>query len=259
MPLVEGTDVTSLVEALDRERRAAGIERVEVRAELTGQRVHASVRGVVHELALTAEPEQLFTRFNRSQVQRNITRARREGVHVRLGDRAADLTDVFYRLHLATRRRQGVPVQPRRFFSLLWEQMLAPGHGFVLTASIGGDPAAAAVFLSWGSTLTYKFGASDHRLWRHRPNHLLFWEAIRIGHERGLAKLDFGRTDLENTGLRSFKSGWGALESDLVYSSLGAPPSESSGLVGRALAATIRHSPTWVCRVIGERLYRYAA
>ena len=68
----------------------------------------------------------------------------------------------------------------------------------------------------------------------------------------------FGRTDLDNQGLRTFKTGWGALESDLAYTTFG--PVAFSGEHGhRALSAAIRHSPQWVCRVIGESLYRYAA
>ena len=35
---------------------------------------------------------------------------------------------------------------------------------------------------------------------------------------------DFGRTDLDNEGLRTFKSNWGTVETELVYSTLGDPP-----------------------------------
>ena len=71
---------------------------------------------------------------------------------------------------------------------------------------------------------------------------------------------DFGRTDLDNEGLRTFKANWGTVETELVYSTLGDPPAaRTNSTTGRALGAVIRHSPEFVCRELGERLYRYAA
>ena len=87
-----------------------------------------------------------------------------------------------------------------------------------------GVAIASALFLSWNGTTIYKFGASDPEHWPLRPNHLIFWTAIRDSCERGDHRFDFGRTDLENTGLRSFKEGWGAVERPLFTSALGAAP-----------------------------------
>lgn len=247
-----------LGEQLDEERRRAGIGGLEIRDELPG--FDGREVAVLHTLSLDRAPEQLFSRFHRSQVQRNVKRAEKEGVQVRRGRSAEDLVDVFYSLHLQTRRRQGVPVQPRRFFRLLWERMLAPGLGFVSLAEFEGRPVAGAVFLRWGSTATYKFGASDPQYLRLRPNHLIFWDAIRTLAEDGVQSLDFGRTDLGNRGLREFKSGWGSTETPLVYTVLGEGlPEVGPGRAARALGPVIRRSPPWVCRALGERLYRYAA
>ena len=68
----------------------------------------------------------------------------------------------FYRLHVATRRRLGVPTQPRRFI-LAFEALFAAGLGFVLLVRRGDRPVAAAVFLAFGATLLYKYGASNER------------------------------------------------------------------------------------------------
>jgi CelD/BcsL family acetyltransferase involved in cellulose biosynthesis len=170
------------------------------------------------------------------------------------------MLDSFYSLHLATRRRQGVPIQPRRFFQLLWDRVLARGGGELLVAEAGGHALAAAVFLRRGGRIVYKFGASDSSSWDLRPNHAIFWEAIRAGCETGAEELDFGRTDLGNDGLRAFKAGWGTVERPLVYTFVGAQPrGGGSGTAHRALGAVIRRSPPAVCRVLGERLYRYAS
>jgi CelD/BcsL family acetyltransferase involved in cellulose biosynthesis len=257
-PLVREEEGPAFAEALDRARAAAGIRQLEVRAALPG--TPPREEAVIHMLALQPDADAIFAGFHKSQVQRNVRRAEREGVTVRRGESEADLDRVFYALHVQTRRRLGVPVQPRRFFSLLWRYLLEPGHGHVLVAEAAGRPVAAAVFLSGGRTLTYKYGASDSEFWRLRPNHALFWTAIRAACADGYERFDFGRTDFEDTGLREFKSGWGGVEEPLEYTTLGAPSAaghkEGAGTVARGV---LRHSPAWVCRAAGELLYRYAA
>lgn len=256
-PLGPPEYVAGLVEMLDAERSKEGVGFLEVRAE--GPQGSRTVRGLSHVLPLGPRPEDVFATFSRSQVQRNIARAEREGVEVRVAERADDLLETFYRLHLLTRRRQGLPIQPRRFFSLLWERILGQGLGRLYIAELDRNAAAAAVFLEWNGVIVYKFGASDPRSWGSRPNHALFWEAIRRACAEGMSELDFGRTDLGNEGLRAFKASWGTDERELVYTSFGkASELQTSGRLGTALAATIRRSPLWVCRFLGERLYRYA-
>jgi CelD/BcsL family acetyltransferase involved in cellulose biosynthesis len=245
-----------LAELLDEARLRGGVARVELRAELEG--AYADAGAVRHVLALDPDPAAILRTFHRSQVQRNIKRAERSGVVVRRARSIADLTDRFYGLHVGTRRRLGVPVQPRRFFARLWERMIEPGLGFVLLAEAGDRPVAGAVFLAYGETVIYKFGASDAGSWGLRPNHALFWDAIRASCEDGHRWFDFGRTDLEDAGLRRFKAWWGSEEIPLTYATLAdRPPGRKRS--GRALAPVIRHSPPWVGRAIGELLYKHAA
>jgi hypothetical protein len=73
--------------------------------------------------------------------------------------------------------------------------------------------------------------------------------------------MDFGRTDLEGgDGLRYYKRGWGAVETPLVYTHISrTPPSGSSLSVGNLPKRMIRSSPPWVCRALGEVLYRWSA
>jgi lipid II:glycine glycyltransferase (peptidoglycan interpeptide bridge formation enzyme) len=237
----------------------ARTRRCEVRAALDGANVVTRVRGVDHVLDLDASLDSIRAAFN-SQTRRNVTRAERSGVEVRQGERAADLTDTFYGLHLRTRRRQGVPVQPRRFFRLLWDEMLERGLGTLVLAYVGATPVAGALFLHWNGHTIYKFGASDREHLALRPNNLIFWTAIREAHARGDTTFDFGRSDLDNDGLRAFKSGWGAVERPLVYTFTGDAPEEDAHRVAlRALSVAIRRTPSWVCRAVGEAGYRYAA
>lgn len=234
----------------------AGIAGVEVRGPL-GVPDAETKRGVVHRLTL-AEPDELFRKFE-SQVRRNIRKAERSELKLRVAEREKDLTDLYFALHADTRRRLGVPTQPRRFFAAIWRRMLAAGLGFALLVYREGEPVAGAVFLEWNGVVVYKFGASDARYWGLRPNNLIFWEAIKRAHGQGARMLDFGRSDLEDEGLRAFKRSWGAVEEPLVYAMLGRPVESSSGSAERLLKPVLRRSPVWVSRGLGELFYRFGA
>ena len=153
-----------------------------------------------------------------------------------------------------------MPVQPRRYFELLWEHVLGPGKGFLLLASSGQTVVAGAVFLAWGDTVIYKYGASDTAYWALHPNHLVMWSAIRWGCEHGFRSLDFGRSDLASKGLHQFKQSWGAEGRSLVYTFVGGKaPRPGNGRLHDVLGAVLRRAPPIACRVAGELLYRYAA
>jgi CelD/BcsL family acetyltransferase involved in cellulose biosynthesis len=249
-----------LAAALEQASSEAGARRVEIRGPLAGSAAGATA--LRHVLALCGDPAKVYAGFHRSQVQRNIRRAEREGLTVRQATRPEDLVGTFYQLHLRTRRRQGVPVQPRRFFRLLWENAISTGLGSVLIVEASGQAIAAAVFLAWNETVIYKFGASDASAWSLRPNHLLFWHAIRVACEQGYRWFDFGRTDVGQEGLRHFKLSWGAAEEPLVYRTLGGEPESAvagEGMATRVLGPVIRHGPLLLCRAVGETLYRYVA
>jgi CelD/BcsL family acetyltransferase involved in cellulose biosynthesis len=252
-PLADAEAMPVLVEAL---RTRAG--RSELRGPVPDGKVVAA--GVRHVLSLSPDPEELLRRLSPMH-RRNIRRAESRLVTVQRG--GSEQLETFYRLHLLTRRRLGVPVQPRRFFALLGERLLDRGLGHVLTAHVDGQPAASALFLEANRTIVYKYGASDPRFWDARPNNLLFWTAIRDAAGRGCHTMDFGRSDYGDAGLRRFKSGWGAQEEPLFYTVFGGdgggPDEAGRGRAGAVLRAVIRRSPVWVCRMLGELLYRYAA
>jgi CelD/BcsL family acetyltransferase involved in cellulose biosynthesis len=256
-------DSGEFARALAAARTAAAVDSFEIRAPVPATHgAHPCCDAVTHTTRLSAEADDLRARFHRSQVQRNIRRAERESkLTIRRADRPHDLTHTFYRLHVQTRRRLGMPAQPRRFFEALWSRVLAPGHGWLLLAETAGHtPVAGAVFLSGTTTLTYKYGASDAAFWRLRPNHLLFWHALRTACEDRYESFDWGRSDLEDQSLRAFKSGWAADESRLVYTTLAdAAPRPGSGRALGAARVVLRRSPPFASRLTGELLYRYAA
>jgi CelD/BcsL family acetyltransferase involved in cellulose biosynthesis len=247
-------ELTSLLAKASQEARVVSVE---VRGRLDSELGSRSQRGVVHTLELTS-PDAVFGSFG-SQTRRNIRKAERSDLTLRRAAAEQDLTKIYFDLHASTRRRLGVPTQPRRFFAAIWRRVIEPGLGYALLVYSGDTPIAGAVFLDWNGRVVYKFGASDARHWALRPNNLLLWEAIRLGCRQGRTRFDFGRTDLEDEGLRAFKAGWGAVEAPLHYTTLGKAEHVSSGAAERLARPVLRHAPIWVGRGIGELFYRFGA
>jgi CelD/BcsL family acetyltransferase involved in cellulose biosynthesis len=250
-----GTLIAELMEIAKSRKLAA----VEVRDALP---LHPAVQSnapfVRHTLTFSPDsplgPQSLSTNH-----RRNLRAAEREGIRIARGAAGSDL-ETFYRLHVQTRRRLGVPIQPRRFFGLLLERVLRRGLGFVLSAYSGDVPVASAVFSSWNGTLIYKYGARDERSAKLGANHLLMWTALRWAEENGCHTVDLGRSNLDQDQLRRFKSGWAAREEPLAYSWIArAPIRPSSHRLEEAMALVIRNSGSWVCQTLGELFYRYAA
>lgn len=227
---------------------------VEIRAELEGVG-HAGTAFYHHTVALGPDLDAVRGGFS-SSVRRRVSKAERECLEVVLArDRSA--LDEFYRLHLITRRRQGVPTQPKRFI-LRFAQLFERGLGFVLLARADRRTIAAAVFLTFNGVVTYKYGASDPTALKKKPNNAVLMEAIRWGCANGYHTFDLGRTDMNNDGLRAFKRGWGADERVLTYTRLSRVETSSNGEpVPRFASYLINRLPPVGGRIAGELLYRH--
>src|SRR5207244_5444464 len=168
-----------------------------------------------HTLDLRSGAEELSTRFT-SPVRRAIRKAERSDVSaVVVRNRAA--IDAFYRLHVQTRRRHGLPPQSTSFFLNIYEHIIRPGLGFVVLAQRGSRSLAAAIFFCFGKNALYKYGASDKRFQELRANNLVMWQGIQFLARNGAGKLHFGRTACENDGLRRFKLSWNTEEEPIGY------------------------------------------
>lgn len=167
-----------------------------------------------HVLPLTDETE-LFGNMKDSH-RRNIKKALKQNVQV-LADDLDEAMEDFYRLNCITRKKHGLPPQPLRFFKNLNSYMLQNGFGKIFRARWQGNTIAAAIFLSLGNRVLYKYGASDLSHLPLRANNLIMWEAIRYYLEEGFEALDLGRSEADNLGLCRYKQGWGSVEHTLAY------------------------------------------
>lgn len=256
-PLVrEDTPAEEVASTLVGHAANAGVADLEIRASLPQTPgCHPLSAGFRHVVALPSAAEQLHPKKNHRNAR---NRADRAGITVTVG-RTSDDVRRYYDLHVMTRRRLGVPVQPRRFFDLIYERLIARELGFVAHAALDDRTLASGLYLTHGSSMVAKFGASDPASRDSGAGYLLEWEVMRRACEQGFETLDFGRTDPDAEGLRLYKAGWGATESPLVYTHVAATAPAGGPGVPDFTRGIIRRSPAWVCRAAGELLYRWTA
>ncbi len=212
--------------------------------------------GYQHVLSLPGDPADLHVQRNFRQ-HRNQAKSR--GVTVTRSATADDVA-TFYRLQTLTRRRLGVPVQPRRWFELVLNGMFAIGHGFVATAVLDDKPIAACLYLTHNRTIVAKYSASDPDRKDTGASHLIHWEVMSAACAEGFHTYDLGRADPDAKGLRVFKTRMGADETPLFYTHIARNPPDGKRPSGGELSRrVIRRSPPWVCRAAGEALYRWTA
>jgi hypothetical protein len=195
-----------------------------------------------HTLDLGRRLDEMANRFD-SQVRRAIRKAERSNVSALVVRNRQAIGD-FYRLHVQTRRRHGLPPQPASFFLNIYKFIIKPGLGFIVLARYGSRPIAAAVFFRFGKNAMYKYGASDKKFQEFRPNNLVMWHGIQLLARTGVEKLHFGRTDCENDGLRRFKLSWDTQEETIDYYRI--DPS------GRPCMATARHGSGFHKKIFGR-------
>jgi CelD/BcsL family acetyltransferase involved in cellulose biosynthesis len=167
-----------------------------------------------HRLDLSPREDEIFNGFHADCVRRKIRKAERESVVYQEGN-TSELLDSFYELLLRTRRRHGVPPQPKAWFRNLSKFL---GDSIkIRVASRNDQPIASILTFSYNNKLMYKYGCSDERYHRFGGVQLLLWRAIQEAKEKNYAEFDLGRCELSNTGLRVFKDRWGASCSKLTY------------------------------------------
>lgn len=216
-------------------------------------------RAVIHRLDLARSFADVQAGFSKS-TRGDIRRAERCELRCAVST-DADSLEAYYRLHVTTRRRLGVPVQPRSFFRRIQSQLIDHGLGVVGLVCKDGVPVAGGVFFGYNGVLTVKYLASDPSALGFRPNECLVFNMIGWAIEHGYTTLSFGLSDREQTGLRRFKQKWGAVESDLFLECISGRNDKSphDSRLLKAAGVVIRNSPPLVCRALGELFYRYSS
>lgn len=216
-----------------------------------------------HFLKLNDDLAQLRKKLDKRTIRYSIRKAERLGVEIK-EENNQDGMDEFYRLNAMTRRKHGVPSQPRKYFKNVLRHVISNGCGFILTAVYNSETIGASVFLKSNKTIHYKYNASDPEyLKKVSPNHTLTWHAIRKGHDEGYDYLDFGRTSPDNEGLIRYKRMWGTQELEVPYyyypEIRGVSSTEESSWAYQKFTSAWRFLPDKVAERLGSVLYKYTA
>jgi hypothetical protein len=167
-----------------------------------------------HSVDLRPSWSQLVAGFHKDCVRRKIRRAEREKLRYDEGRDEALLRN-FYCLQVMTRRRQGLPPQPKAWFRGL---IASFGDDLkIRVASKGSVPVASILTLSFKKSMVYKYGCSDPAFHNLGGTSLLFSRAIQEAKESGCEEFEMGRSDMANTGLIAFKEHWGAKGATIRY------------------------------------------
>jgi hypothetical protein len=211
-----------------------------------------------HEIELIDDEVEMKARL-RESTARNIRKAQKEGVTVKVTQSLQGVQE-FYRLHCLTRKRQGVPPQPARFFRKLFEHVIDKGLGFTALATHGDAVVAGIICLYFGDRAIYKYGASNIDFQHLRANNLVLWESMMRCARQGCRSFSLGRTDLDNEGLMSFKNGWGGSRTTLSYyrydfsASAFVSEPQRDLLICKTL---LRKLPVALLRMVGTLAYRH--
>lgn len=221
---------------------------------------------ILHLPEGSAVPFRISNTEARASVKRAVNKATRLGVHTRPAETEAELCK-WYRLYLETMRRNVVPPRPYRFFRALWDSLRPKGMMQLLLAEqqkMGRRRIiAGSIFLMFGRTVSYAFGASRFEDLSLRPNDLVHWQAINDACKNGFRFFDFGEVPEGNEDLARFKRKWGAEPVRLHrYYYPGSQDLKSvaveSGGYPQSIGRTLwRRLPLAATAWLGNRIYAY--
>jgi lipid II:glycine glycyltransferase (peptidoglycan interpeptide bridge formation enzyme) len=151
----------------------------------------APVASLVLDLAQTEE--QIIGQMKR-QTRQNIHRSESEGVTVREGN-ANDL-NAFYRLHIATSRRQKFIPYTLKYFHQLWDIFEPHGRIRLFIAEYNQVPISALLTIPFGNTVIAKILGWSGEFSQLRPNDAVFWHAIKWSKLHSYRYFDFEGMDV---------------------------------------------------------------
>lgn len=217
-PLVDtASELQVLLEAARQEQRRGDWKYIEVRplsASLLDGMEPSPDQYVLHLLDLRPPVDKLHGQLHKSSIQRKLRRAEKEGLVLEEGRSAALLLE-FFRLHVTTRRRHRLPPHPQSWFERMRVEL---GQQLTIRVARKGHKAVAAlVTLQGRNDFVYKYGASDAEFHEMGGMPFLAWNMIVAAKKAGYSFLDFGRSELANHGLITFKNHLGAVPQALQY------------------------------------------
>ena len=148
------------------------------------------------------------------EARRKMKRAKAEGYTVQRTDWKNSLDD-YYRVHVETYRRTGVPPHPKAYFEAIAEKFGSSGQAVLWVCRTStGEPVAYHNSARFGEGAVYWTGCSRTGCGEAGVNYLLCWRAILGAQQDGYRFYEVGESfpntsDRKLKGLSEFKSKFG--------------------------------------------------
>jgi len=202
--------------------------------------------------------EALMNRFHKGQVIRNIKKALNSRIKI-IPVAKADELKALFNLLAVTRKRHGLPPHPYKLFENMLRVSVPHNMIEMSIATEQAKPIAGIILARFKDTMYFLYGGSDYRYLKSRPNHLLLWRGIEKACRENLRFFDFGRTSVDNTGLRNFKKRWGTDETIIHYFNKNKNPL----LVNRNssnrnfIKNLVKRCPTFFLKIGAKMIYKH--
>jgi hypothetical protein len=172
-------------------------------------RLRLSRRSKTFVAPLPDDPDALRAGWKKTSnnLWRSLKKADEAGVRVREGTSERDLKR-FYAMYGETMRRHRSLPRSYRMLSMARQSLLPLGSYRLLLAEHEGKVVAGGVFHAWRDTVDLAFNASAERHLGLRPNHAVYWSAIRWAIENGYRRYNMGEAPVDGS-LGRFKAQWG--------------------------------------------------
>ena len=190
--------------------------------------------------------------------RRNVRLSQKRGVVIR---QATKLEEVytFYKILEENFKNFGTPIFDKKFFKNIWIDLVPKGIAEFLLAMYEGKIIGGHLLLYNNDTVISKYSGYQRKFSKLYPSYALYWEAIKIGIEKGLKFFNLGTTDKRNYGLLDFKTKWGAQNKEVYfyyYPIMGDIPQIENYFNSFSIAKKIwrKIPPNIITRLLGQKI-----
>ena len=213
---------------------------------------------LIHVLELEESEDKTFQKFHGTSIRASIRRAEKKRLSLEIINSTFGLK-AFYTLYTNLRKRLGLPILPYKFFNSVFTNLIKDDRILIPVVKHEDLIVAAGFILKFKDTFYLEYTASDYSKLDLYPNHKLFWEIIKIAIKNKAKFVDFGRTEVNNNSLVSFKDKWNTNRRQLKYWRIGSKQ-ETKSLDGKSKSVFIKinkHLPKSLLMLQGKILYKY--
>jgi len=258
-PLIDENSIEKILEKLNsgfKKNSFIELRALDYSSNIVGANLNEDF--VVHFLALDETEDKTFQKFHGTSVRASIRRAEKNGLSFEINNNTTGLK-AFYSLFSNLRKRLGLPILPYKFFNDIYTNLIEDDRILIPLVKLGNQVIAAGFILKFKDTFYLEYTASDNSKLNLYPNHKLFWEIIRIAIREKAKYVDFGRTEMNNNSLITFKERWNTKRKRLKYWRIGSQAEEPSS-TGKGKATFVKINkllPKSVLQLQGKILYKY--